>query len=161
MDISAHPGKNISPENINIWLEPQEIDQDTRDKLWAYISEEINKILDKFYSRIISSEFRGLLATTDIELLKHKQINHWRRLIEYPLDAQYEARLVNMHANHLRIGLKRTQYIASYFFLMSQFQKAILRQAVDPGEAYELIVAINSIVADDISRALTVDAAEG
>lgn len=161
MDISTHRGKNIWTGNINIWLEPEDIDQDTRDKLWAYISVEINKILDKFYSRIINSDFRGLLASVDVEILKHKQVNHWRRLIEYPLDAEYEARVVNMHANHLRIGLKRTQYIASYFFLMSQFQKAILSQAADPGEAYDLIVAINSIVTDDISRALTVEAGEG
>ncbi|PLX36775.1 MAG: hypothetical protein C0606_13235 [Hyphomicrobiales bacterium] len=160
MDSVVGPGGVASGDMVNIWFDSCDITQDIRDRLWSYIADEIDQILDKFYGRIQTSEFRSLIDNTDVPLLKHKQINHWRRLIEYPVDDDYENRLRNMHAYHLNVGLKNSQYIASYFFLMNLFQKAVLRHASGPREAYELIVALNSIISEDISRALSIEVIE-
>ena len=142
---------------IKVWFDPADISQKTRNRLWAFISVEMNDILDTFYSVIEKSTYRHLLHGVEVALLKHKQINHWRKLFLHPVDKEYEERLKAMHAIHLKKGLKNGQYVASYMFLIGLFQKSILRQASGPKEAYELISAMNSIVTDDIARALSLD----
>jgi len=142
-------------DTIDIWLVSNDISQEMRDKLWSYISEEAESVLEKFYGRLEQSSHRYLLDNVDVEKLKQKQFEHWKRLFLHPVDGQYRDRLRSMHAYHLQAGLSNAQYVAAYFFLMNMFQRAILRRSSSPKEAYALIATMNSILAEDIARALS------
>ncbi|MBB4304734.1 hypothetical protein GGD81_003798 [Rhodobium orientis] len=148
-------------ERMQIWTDPASIPSETRDKLWFFISRDIDAILQKFYQRIGNSNLHRILDGLDIDKLTQKQKTHWRRILLYRVDETYDVRLRNMHAYHIKIGLTHSHYIASYFFLMNLFQKAILKHASGPKEAYDLIVALQSIISEDITRALGVDAETG
>ncbi|MCW2309328.1 protoglobin domain-containing protein [Rhodobium gokarnense] len=143
--------------DAGIWFQNEEIGPDLREKLWSIISLEFEQILDRFYDRIENSSNQWMIEKLDRSLIKHKQINHWRQLVLYPVDEDYESRLRNMHVLHLNIGMKHSFYISSYMYLLNAFQKEILRHSSGPREAYELIVAMNSIITDDMVRALDVE----
>lgn len=138
----------------DFWFDTENIPQYIRERLWFRLSEDIGSIVDLFYERLAASGFELLVKTKNLDLLKHKQINHWRHLFTHPIDDDYARRLENMHAQHLRIGLQPHQYIESYFILLSLFQKSLIRRSAGPFEAQQLIAAMNSIVAEDVSRAL-------
>ncbi|MBB4304829.1 hypothetical protein GGD81_003893 [Rhodobium orientis] len=159
MDIRnpAMPDVDDEPGDTSIWFQNDEIGPDLREKLWSIISLEFEQILDRFYDRIENSSNRWMIEKLDRSLIKHKQINHWRQLVLYPVDADYETRLRTMHVLHLNIGMKHSFYISSYMYLLNAFQKEILRHSSGPREAYELIVAMNSIITDDMVRALDVE----
>lgn len=157
MDISRDFNIPSRQEHIEAWFDATEIEQATRDKLWSFIAVEIEDILTDFYDRIENSAFRPLVENANLDILKHKQINHWRKLFLYPVEDEYEARLKRMHAYHFEIGLQTGQYIVSYLFLLNAFQKSILRQSAGPKEAFQLMQAMNAIVAGDIARAVSAE----
>ena len=148
---------NDALSDVSIWFQNQQIAPDLREKLWSIISLEFEQILDRFYDRIDNSDNHWMIEKLDRNLIKHKQINHWRQLVLYPVDADYDTRLRNMHVLHLNIGMKHSFYISSYMYLLNAFQKEILRHSSGPREAYELIAAVNSIITDDMARALDVE----
>ncbi|HQF30887.1 MAG TPA: protoglobin domain-containing protein [Hyphomicrobiales bacterium] len=142
---------------MDMFFVPDPISTATRDRLWALVGEDIEGILADFYDRLENSGHKLLLDRADVELLKHKQINHWRKLFCHPLDEEYARRLEQMHARHLGIGLSIGQYVTAYLHLKDAFQQAVLRQAAGAGEAVTLLLALNRIVSDDIVRALAAD----
>ncbi|WP_207189536.1 protoglobin domain-containing protein [Rhodobium orientis] len=144
-------------EHIDIWANPDDITTDVRDRLWFFISRDVDMIMDKFYARINKSNLSYLLNGVDLERLKEKQKSHWRRLILYRMDENYDLRLKNMHAYHVKVGLHHGHYISGYFMFMNLFQKSILKRVAGPKQAYEMIVALQSIISEDITRALGVN----
>ena len=154
MDIRNQITRSMGTNYTDMWFDIKEINQSTRDKLWSYISTEIDSILDEFYNKIENSNLCHLIQNAHIDILKHKQINHWRRLFLHAMNDEYSKRILRMHDQHAQIGLLPQQYIVSYLFLLNLFQKSILRQSTGPKEAYELMQAMNFIVANDITHAI-------
>ena len=55
---------------------------------------------------------------------------------------------------HKNVSIDIADYVSSYLFLLTQFHQLILREASGPKQAYEYIVAVNTIIGADIDRAL-------
>jgi hypothetical protein len=122
---------------------------------WDVLSHEIDEILTDFYFEIEGSVLRGYIANTDINSLKEKQKNHWRKIFLGEVDQVSAMRMRRMHIRHLEINLPSTYYLAAYLFLSRRFHDAILKSVTDVDQARQLIGAIDAIVASDIIRAFT------
>lgn len=148
----------MDPSEGDIWLNPDDIDPDVRKRAWELIEAKFEKIIDGFYRSVLASEHGRLLANQDVVALKAKQKVHWRNLfLQAEADNRaYYLRLERMYARHREIGLDNTSYISAYIFLLGSFHRAVLKGSAGPKEAHQLIVAVNTIVASDINRAMEV-----
>lgn len=153
MSSDQQRGKDL----ISMWFDPTEVDQATRQRLWRFINTEMNQILDGFYGIIQQSSSRHMIDGLDIGHLKQKQAEHWQKLFLHPVDEDYETRLKIIHARHMKIGLNEGEYVAAYFYLMTLFQKAILKHSSGPKEAFEMIASMNNIFINDLTRVLSTE----
>ena len=141
-------------EHVDIWFETVDLSTTVREKLWLLISDKIEYVLDEFYETLLRSDHKHLLDGIDLERLRGSQKQYWRMLIMHGVDDDYDRRVNVMHLRHKAIGLDNRQFIMAYIYFMNRFQEVILRASPGPNEAHKLISALQTIIADDIARAL-------
>ena len=118
---------------------------------------EIRPLLDEFYEHIWSFEAtREIIRNKDrIEILKDKQIEHWKVLLSGVFGSEYMKKAKIIGDVHHRIGLKPNWYIGGYTFILSRIGTIIER--VLPQDMHQLAYsAISKALMLDLEVAITV-----
>ena len=144
----------MTDKPTQFWHNLDDLPPKLRGRAWSLIAEQFDHLIDDFYVHIGRSGVQDHLNGVDIATLKSKQRDHWATMFMSRADSDHQNRMDRMYKRHREIGLTSETYLKAYMFLLTRFHRAILAGASGPAEAYHLIEVANTIVANDIHRAM-------
>jgi hypothetical protein len=133
-------------------------DKDRQRLLEAYlhIRPKIPEILDVFYDALKAINFDPQDYGANIDNLKEKQIEHWRRLFKGRFDTEYENTARRIAIKHYEIGLPHDLYVLSCMKLLTKFNEVIAEvHGIDGAFAREMSRSVEKAIAIDMVHALT------
>lgn len=116
--------------------------------------DELSKILDAFYENVTLNPEINTLLEGKVEHLKAAQRDHWSKVMEMRLDADYLERVKRVGLAHDRHNVPTQLYIASYGHLCSAFQGLIIKEGLGEKETRDALKAVTSACFLDLSLSL-------
>jgi len=140
-------------------LDFMRIDRETSALLsafWPEVSNELQHILDGFYSHVTSVPSLKKLVGEQLPRLKTAQRKHWEGLFSGRFDTHYYESVNKIGLIHNKIGLEPRWYIGGYNFVLSNLTDLALKKSRwSPVKTMKLVRAINCAVMLDMDIAIS------
>jgi hypothetical protein len=113
------------------------------------------RIIDDFYDHLFSAGFEKFFRGVNVEKLKSRQADHWRRLFEVEIDEVHTAHMTRIGVVHRDRGITPKVYMQTYGWFTSRLVDEIARLPdVDPNERAPLAAAALKLIFLDMTLAL-------
>lgn len=138
------------------FLEFSDSDRQRLLEAYVYIQPSISTALDSFYDSLISIDADPRKYGAELDALKARQSEHWRRLFRGTFGTEYENTARRIAIKHYEIGLPHDLYLLSYMKILALFHELIGKApGLERTTAREMSEAVTKAIAIDMMHAVT------
>jgi hypothetical protein len=133
------------------------IDERTREHgkiLAAILDEHGDVIFSEFYERISKISFAYKFEKNQVDILKRKQLVHWKCLFSGDLDMRYVRNAAVVGDVHRQRGIEPLLYIVGYSIVKSAIMEIIARKELPSVNKGQLMVALEKCISLDVGLAM-------
>ena len=124
-------------------------------KYGAIIGDALPRVIDDFYDHLFSVGYEKFFQGVNIDRLKSRQLDHWRRLFEVEIDKVHTAHMTRIGVVHRDRDITPKVYMQSYGWFTSRLADEIARlPGVAPEDRAPLTVAVLKLIFLDMTMAL-------
>jgi methyl-accepting chemotaxis protein len=122
---------------------------------WRIVDADMERVLERFYTRTRERDSGVALDHETITRLKVKQKEHWKALFEGEFDEAFFRRASMIGLRHHEIGLSASWYIAGYSIIKLELIRLVMKAPFALAIQIELVLTLERYVALDMACALS------
>jgi methyl-accepting chemotaxis protein len=124
-------------------------------KYGTIIGDALPRVIDDFYEHLFSIDYEKFFRGVDVEHLKSRQLDHWRRLFEVEIDKVHTAHMTRIGVVHRDRDITPKVYMQSYGWFTSRLADEIARLPdIASEDRAPLAAAVLKLIFLDMTMAL-------